>query len=72
MSASVSVPRVGVRPIDARGSVATTAVAGCAALTAGPHPPTGLVTETPPCTGSGLAALVSTGPVDAGRSGEQL
>lgn len=54
MSASVSVPRVGVRLIGARGSVATTVLAGCAALTAGLHPPTGLVTETPPFSDSGL------------------
>ncbi|MER6291196.1 inositol-3-phosphate synthase [Streptomyces sviceus] len=57
MSASDSVPRVGVWLIGARGSVATTVVAGCAAMTAGLHPPTGLITETPPFTGSGLPAL---------------
>lgn len=57
MSASDSVPRVGVWLIGARGSVATTVVAGCAAMTAGLHPPTGLVTETPPFAGSGLPAL---------------
>lgn len=57
MSASVSVPRVGVWLIGARGSVATTVVAGCAAMTAGLHPPTGLITETPPFTESGLPAL---------------
>ncbi|EPH41774.1 hypothetical protein STRAU_5156 [Streptomyces aurantiacus JA 4570] len=45
--------------IGARGSVATTAVAGCAAMSAGLHPPTGLVTETPPFSGSGLPALSS-------------
>lgn len=39
--------RTGVWLIGARGSVATTAVAGCAALTAGLHEPTGMVTETP-------------------------
>ncbi|MFK4106673.1 inositol-3-phosphate synthase [Streptomyces sp. NPDC019531] len=59
MSASVSVPRVGVWLIGARGSVATTVVAGCAAMTAGLHPPTGLVTETPPFAESGLPALSS-------------
>lgn len=59
MSASVSAPRVGVWLIGARGSVATTVVAGCAALTAGLHPPTGLVTETPPFTDSGLPTLPS-------------
>ena len=53
MSASVFVPRVGVWRIGARGSVATTVAAGGAALTAGLHPPTGLVTETPPFTDSG-------------------
>ncbi|MEU0950616.1 inositol-3-phosphate synthase [Streptomyces canus] len=57
MSASDSVPRVGVWLIGARGSVATTVVAGCAAMTAGLHPPTGLITETPPFTESGLPAL---------------
>ncbi|MFJ5773073.1 inositol-3-phosphate synthase [Streptomyces sp. NPDC093094] len=50
-------PRTGVWLIGARGSVATTVVAGCAALTAGLRPPTGLVTETAPFTGSGLPAL---------------
>ena len=59
MSASHSVPRVGVWLIGARGSVATTVVAGCAAITAGLHPPTGLITETPPFTESGLPALSS-------------
>ena len=44
---SVSPSRVGVWLIGARGSVATTAVTGCAAVTAGLHPPTGMVTETP-------------------------
>ncbi|MFI1001848.1 inositol-3-phosphate synthase [Streptomyces galbus] len=52
-------PRVGVWLIGARGSVATTVVAGCAALTAGLHPPTGLVTEGPEFAGSGLPALSS-------------
>ncbi|MFD7478368.1 inositol-3-phosphate synthase [Streptomyces sp. NPDC059837] len=46
MPASLSEPRVGVWLIGARGSVATTVIAGCAALTAGLHPPTGMVTET--------------------------
>ncbi len=59
MSASVSVPRVGVRPIGARGSVAKTVVAAGAALTPGLHPPSGLITDTPPSTDSGLAALTS-------------
>lgn len=59
MPASVSVPRVGVRLIGARGSVATTVVAGGAAPTAGLHPPTALVTETPPVTDSGLSAPAS-------------
>ncbi|MGW3462386.1 inositol-3-phosphate synthase [Streptomyces olivaceoviridis] len=52
-------PRVGVWLIGARGSVATTVVAGCAALTAGLHRPTGLVTEGPAFAGSGLPALSS-------------
>jgi len=43
--------------IGARGSVATTVVTGCAAVAAGLHPPTGMVTETPAFTGSGLPAL---------------
>ncbi|WP_308363496.1 MULTISPECIES: inositol-3-phosphate synthase [unclassified Streptomyces] len=49
----------GVWLVGARGSVATTAVAGCAALAAGLQPPTGLVTETPAFAGSGLPALSS-------------
>ncbi|MEU5361925.1 inositol-3-phosphate synthase [Streptomyces sp. NPDC005925] len=58
-SESPSVSRVGVWLIGARGSVATTVVAGCAALTAGLHPPTGMVTETPVFADSGLPALSS-------------
>ena len=50
---------MGVWLIGARGSVATTAVAGCAAVTAGLHPPTGMVTETPPFAGCGLPPLSS-------------
>ncbi len=38
-------PGTGIWFIGARGSVATTAVAGCAALAAGLCPPTGMVTE---------------------------
>ncbi|WP_399040021.1 inositol-3-phosphate synthase [Streptomyces sp. 3330] len=60
MPVSVSLPlppRVGVWLIGARGSVATTVVAGCAAVTAGLHPPTGLVTETPAFADSGLPDL---------------
>ncbi|MFI7007762.1 inositol-3-phosphate synthase [Streptomyces sp. NPDC050145] len=52
-------PRFGVWLIGARGSVATTAVAGCAAVAAGLHPPTGMVTETTPFTDSGLPPLTS-------------
>ncbi|MHA5047188.1 inositol-3-phosphate synthase [Streptomyces sp. SD15] len=59
MSASLSEPRVGVWLIGARGSVATTVIAGCAAVTAGLHPPTGMVTETAPFAGCGLPALSS-------------
>ncbi|MEU9312183.1 inositol-3-phosphate synthase [Streptomyces sp. NPDC048256] len=60
MSASLSrPPRVGVWLIGARGSVATTVVAGCAAVTAGLHPPTGLVTEMPAFADSGLPTLSS-------------
>ncbi|WP_179233712.1 inositol-3-phosphate synthase [Streptomyces sp. CS057] len=51
--------RTGVWFIGARGSVATTATAGCAAIAAGLHPPTGMVTETPPFADSGLPALNS-------------
>lgn len=51
--------RTGVWFVGARGSVATTAVAGCAAVTAGLHPPTGMVTETAPFADSGLPALSS-------------
>ncbi|GGV77209.1 MULTISPECIES: inositol-3-phosphate synthase [Streptomyces] len=60
MSASLP-PRapVGVWLIGARGSVATTVVAGCAALAAGLHPPTGMLTETSAFSGSGLPALSS-------------
>ena len=59
MSVSPSEPRVGVWLIGARGSVATTVVAGCAAVTAGLHPPTGMVTETPAFADCGLPALPS-------------
>lgn len=52
-------PLTGVWLVGARGSVATTAVAGCAAVAAGLQPPTGLVTETPEFAGSGLPALSS-------------
>ncbi|MFJ8542590.1 inositol-3-phosphate synthase [Streptomyces sp. NPDC093586] len=52
-------PRFGVWFIGARGSVATTAIAGCAAVTAGLHPPAGMVTETPDFTSCGLPALSS-------------
>ncbi|MFI6207916.1 inositol-3-phosphate synthase [Streptomyces sp. NPDC051041] len=58
-SPSDSGSRVGVWLIGARGSVATTVVAGCAAVSAGLHPPTGMVTETPVFAGSGLPALSS-------------
>lgn len=45
--------------VGARGSVATTVIAGCAAVSAGLHPPTGMVTETPAFTGTGLPPLPS-------------
>ncbi|MFH8801051.1 inositol-3-phosphate synthase [Streptomyces sp. NPDC017936] len=51
--------RTGVWFVGARGSVATTAVAGCAAVAAGLHPPTGMVTETPPFHGTGLTPLTA-------------
>ncbi|MGP3938282.1 inositol-3-phosphate synthase [Streptomyces sp. 6N106] len=50
-------PRTGVWLIGARGSVATTAVAGCAAVAGGLQPATGMVTETAPFADSGLPAL---------------
>ncbi|MET7701200.1 inositol-3-phosphate synthase [Streptomyces sp. NPDC005485] len=59
MSASLSRARVGVWLIGARGSVATTVVAGCAAVTAGLHPPTGVITETPAFADCRLPALSS-------------
>ncbi|MFF3323611.1 inositol-3-phosphate synthase [Streptomyces sp. NPDC002889] len=49
--------RTGVWFVGARGSVATTAVAGWAAVTAGLHPPTGMVTETAPFADAGLPPL---------------
>lgn len=52
-------PRFGVWFIGARGSVATTAIAGCAAVAAGLHPPTGMVTETPDFASCGLPSLSS-------------
>ncbi|GHE64369.1 inositol-3-phosphate synthase [Streptomyces cellulosae] len=52
-------PRYGVWLVGARGSVATTAVVGCAAVAAGLHPPTGMVTETPDFAASGLPPLSS-------------
>jgi myo-inositol-1-phosphate synthase len=52
-------PDTGVWFIGARGSVATTAIAGCAALAAGLHPPTGMVTESGAFAGAGLPALSS-------------
>ncbi|MEU4266462.1 inositol-3-phosphate synthase [Streptomyces sp. NPDC026092] len=54
-----AVGRTGVWFVGARGSVATTAVAGCAATTAGLHPPTGMVTETAPFASAGLPPLAS-------------
>ncbi|MEV6162896.1 inositol-3-phosphate synthase [Streptomyces sp. NPDC052052] len=56
---SASAVRTGVWFIGARGSVATTATAGCAAVAAGLHPAVGMVTEAPPFTDSGLPALAS-------------
>jgi myo-inositol-1-phosphate synthase len=47
----------GVWFIGARGSVATTAVAGCAALAAGLHRPTGMVTESQAFAAASLPAL---------------
>ncbi|MEU2989532.1 inositol-3-phosphate synthase [Streptomyces griseoincarnatus] len=58
-TSSPAAPRYGVWLVGARGSVATTAVAGCAAVAAGLHPPTGMVTETPDFAASGLPPLAS-------------
>lgn len=58
-TSSPSAPRYGVWLVGARGSVATTAVVGCAAVAAGLHPPTGMVTETPDFAASGLASPAS-------------
>ncbi|MBO8187075.1 inositol-3-phosphate synthase [Streptomyces spirodelae] len=52
-------PRTGVWLIGARGSVATTTITGAAALAAGLHPPTGMVTETAPFAHSSLPPLDS-------------
>ncbi|MEU0007170.1 inositol-3-phosphate synthase [Streptomyces sp. NPDC006314] len=52
-------PGTGVWLIGARGSVATTAIAGCAALAAGLRATTGMVTETGPFAAAGLPALSS-------------
>ncbi|MFJ9424940.1 inositol-3-phosphate synthase [Streptomyces sp. NPDC101249] len=67
MSLPVSVPasapepvdpsRVGVWLVGARGSVAVTVVAGCAAVSVGLRPPTGLVTESPEFADSALPPL---------------
>ncbi|MCM1977394.1 inositol-3-phosphate synthase [Streptomyces sp. G1] len=57
MSVSPSGTRTGVWLVGARGSVATTVVAGCAAISAGLHPPTGMVTETPAFTDCQLPPL---------------
>ncbi|WP_327352072.1 inositol-3-phosphate synthase [Streptomyces sp. NBC_01304] len=59
MSTTSTPTATGVWLIGARGSVATTAVAGCAAVAAGLQPATGMVTETPPFADSGLPALGS-------------
>lgn len=49
--------RTGVWFVGARGSVATTAIAGCAAVSAGLRPPTGMVTETADLAAAALPAL---------------
>jgi myo-inositol-1-phosphate synthase len=49
--------RTGVWLVGARGSVATTAIAGCAATASGMHPPTGMITETAEFAGCGLPPL---------------
>lgn len=57
MTAREASNRTGVWLVGARGSVATTVIAGCAAVTAGLHPPTGMVTETDPWADCGLPPL---------------
>ncbi|MFF8673121.1 inositol-3-phosphate synthase [Streptomyces sp. NPDC015242] len=52
-----SSPRIGVWLVGARGSVATTAVAGVAAIAAGLASATGCVTESPDFAGAGLPDL---------------
>ncbi|RBM23293.1 inositol-3-phosphate synthase [Streptomyces sp. PT12] len=54
---TASTERTGLWLIGARGSVATTTIAGRAALAAGLWPPTGLVTALPPFAASGLPDL---------------
>ncbi|AOR36894.1 myo-inositol-1-phosphate synthase [Streptomyces fodineus] len=54
-----AVPRTGIWLIGARGSVATTVVAGCAAVAGGLQPAIGMVTLTPHFAGSGLPDLGS-------------
>ncbi len=49
--------RVGVWLVGGRGSVATTALTGAAAVAAGLAEPTGLITMRPPFTGAGLPDL---------------
>lgn len=56
---SATAVRTGVWFIGARGSVATTATAGCAALAAGLHPAAGMVTETAAFADSGLPPVAS-------------
>ncbi|WP_461020079.1 inositol-3-phosphate synthase [Streptomyces daliensis] len=51
--------RTGVWLVGARGSVATTAIAGCAAVAAELHPATGMVTGTEAFAGCGLPPLDS-------------
>ncbi|GAA3714740.1 inositol-3-phosphate synthase [Streptomyces tremellae] len=58
-SSETATARTGVWLVGARGSVATTAVAGCAAVTAGLHPATGMATETPHFAAAGLPPLSS-------------
>ncbi len=54
---SAETPRVGVWLVGGRGSVATTAMTGAAAVAAGLAEPTGLVTMRPPFNEAGLPAL---------------
>ncbi|CCK26917.1 secreted protein [Streptomyces davaonensis JCM 4913] len=58
-TSALAAPRTGIWLIGARGSVATTVVAGWAAVAAGLQPAVGMVTHTPPFADCGLPDLPS-------------